>query len=152
VIPNRRNRMWIEPREPGLFRGQCAEYCGTQHAHMLIRVYVHPRADFDRWVAAQREPAVADPAVAAGRRVFETTACINCHTVRGTVATGRFGPDLTHLMSRATLVAGAAPMTRASLHAWIADPDHVKPGALMPAMKLDEPQLEQLVSYLVTLR
>ena len=152
VIPNRHNRMWIEPREPGLFLGQCAEYCGTQHAHMLLRVYVHPRAEFDRWAAAQRQPAVADAAVAAGRRVFETTACINCHAVRGTVATGRFGPDLTHLMSRETLVAGAARMTRASLLAWIADPDHVKPGALMPAMKLDDTELEQLVSYLVTLR
>ncbi len=152
VIPNRHNRMWIEPREPGLFLGQCAEYCGTQHAHMLLRVYVHSRAEFDRWVAAQRQPAVADAAVAAGRRVFETTACINCHAVRGTVATGRFGPDLTHLMSRETLVAGAARMTRESLHAWIADPDHVKPGALMPAMKLDDADLEQLVSYLVTLR
>ena len=152
VIPNRTNRMWIEPREPGLFRGQCAEYCGTQHAHMLLRVYVHSRAEFDRWVMAQRSPAVADPAVAAGRRVFETTACINCHTVRGTVATGRFGPDLTHLMSRETLAAGAARLTRESLHAWIADPDHVKPGALMPAMQLDPAELSQLVGYLATLR
>ena len=152
LIPNRVNRMWIAPREPGLFLGQCAEYCGTQHAHMLLRVYVHPRAEFDAWVAGQRRLAVADPAVAAGRRVFETTACINCHTVRGTVANGRFGPDLTHLMSRETLVAGAAPMTRAALQAWIADPDRVKPGSLMPAMKLDDAELGQLVSYLVTLR
>jgi cytochrome c oxidase subunit 2 len=152
VIPNRRNRMWIEPREPGLFRGQCAEYCGTQHAHMQIRVHVHPRAEFDRWVAAERQPAVVDPAVAAGRRVFETTACINCHAVRGTVATGRFGPDLTHLMGRTTLGAGAAPLTRETLRAWVAAPDHLKPGALMPAMQLDDAELEQLVSYLVTLR
>src|SRR5436190_12523550 len=151
LIPNRTNHMWIEPRETGLFLGQCAEYCGTQHAHMLLRVYVQPRAEFDRWVVAQRRPAAADPAAADGRRVFEATACVNCHTVRGTVATGRFGPDLTHLMSRATLVAGAAPMTRASLHAWIDDPDRVKPGALMPAMKLDAPALDQLVGYLATL-
>jgi cytochrome c oxidase subunit II len=152
LIPNRHNRMWIEPREPGLFLGQCAEYCGTQHAHMLLRVFVHPRPEFDRWVAAQRQPAVVDATVAAGRRVFETTACINCHTVRGTDATGRFGPDLTHLMSRETLVAGAAPMSRESLQAWVADPDSVKPGSRMPAMKLDVAELEQLVSYLVTLR
>jgi cytochrome c oxidase subunit 2 len=152
LIPNRTNRMWIEPREPGLYRGQCAEYCGTQHAHMLLRVYVHPRAEFERWVAAQKAPAVAEAAVAAGRRVFETTACINCHAVRGTVATGRFGPDLTHLMSRETLAAGAARLTRESLRAWIADPEHVKPGALMPAMKLDDAETEELVSYLVTLR
>jgi cytochrome c oxidase subunit 2 len=152
LIPNHPNRMWIEPREPGLFLGQCAEYCGTQHAHMLIRVYVHPRPEFDRWVADQRRPAVADATVTAGRRVFETTACINCHAVRGTVANGRFGPDLTHLMSRETLVAGAAPMNRDALHAWIADPDHVKPGALMPAMQLDAPELDALVSYVMTLR
>ena len=152
LIPNRHNRMWIAPREPGLYRGQCAEYCGTQHAHMLLRVYVHPRAEFDRWVAAQRQPAVADATIAGGRRVFETTACINGHAVRGTVATGRFGPDLTHLMSRETLAAGAARMNRDALHAWIADPDHVKPGALMPAMKLDDSELDQLVDYLVTLR
>jgi cytochrome c oxidase subunit II len=152
LIPNRTNRMWIEPREPGLFLGQCAEYCGTQHAHMLLRVYVEPRDAFERWVAAQRLPAAADPAAATGRRLFETTACINCHSVRGTVATGRFGPDLTHLMSRATLVAGAAPMTREALRAWIDDPDRVKPGALMPAMKLDSQSLDQLVGYLGTLQ
>ena len=152
LIPNRTNRMWIAPREPGLFRGQCAEYCGTQHANMRLRVYVHPRAEFDAWVAAQRRPAVADPAVAAGRRIFETTACVNCHTVRGTVANGRFGPDLTHLMSRATLAAGAAPMTREALSTWIADPDHVKAGALMPAMQLDAAETEHLVSWLATLR
>jgi cytochrome c oxidase subunit 2 len=152
LIPNHTNRMWIAPREPGLFLGQCAEYCGTQHAHMLLRVYVHSRPVFDAWVARQRDVAVADAAVGAGRRVFETTACINCHTVRGTVATGRFGPDLTHLMSRETLVAGAARLTEATLRDWIATPDHVKPGALMPAMKLEPAELDQLVAYLMTLR
>ena len=152
LIPNRRNRMWIAPREPGLYVGQCAEFCGTQHAHMLLRVVAHPRAEFERWVAAQQAPAVADSAAAAGRRVFETTACINCHAVRGTVATGRFGPDLTHLASRATLAAGAATLGRAELRAWIDDPDSVKPGALMPAMKLGAEQLDRLVDYLWTLR
>ncbi len=152
VIPNRRNQMWIAPREPGLYLGQCAEFCGTQHAHMLLRVRVHPRDEYDAWVAAQQQSAVVDPSVAAGRRVFESTACINCHTVRGTVATGRFGPDLTHLMSRDTLAAGAALMSGESLRAWINDPDHVKPGALMPAMKLDDAVLDQLVAYLQSLR
>ena len=134
--------------------GQCAEFCGTQHAKMLLRVYVHTPEDFERWAASQKAGAVpAESAdAAAGRRVFETTACLNCHTVRGTVATGRFGPDLTHMMSRETLVAGAARMTPEALHAWIADPDHVKPGALMPAMKLEPAELDQLVAYLVTLR
>jgi len=152
LIPNRHNRMWIAPREPGLYLGQCAEFCGTQHAHMLLRVVVEPAAEYARWVAAQQAPAADDPDASAGRRVFETTACINCHTVRGTVATGRFGPDLTHLMSRATLAAGAAEMSRISLRAWIDDPDHVKPGALMPAMQLDDAATDQLVGYLMTLR
>jgi len=152
LIPNRRNRMWIAPREPGLYVGQCAEFCGTQHAHMLLRVVAQPRADFERWVAAQKAPAVADPKVKVGRRVFETTACINCHSVRGTVATGRFGPDLTHLASRETLAAGAAAMSREALRGWIEHPDFVKPGALMPAMKLERRQLDPLVDYLLTLR
>jgi cytochrome c oxidase subunit 2 len=119
---------------------------------MLLRVYVHAPAEYAQWVASQQRPAAADPVAAGGRRVFETTACINCHTVRGTVANGRFGPDLTHLMSRSTLAAGASPMDRASLRAWIEDPDHLKPGALMPAMKLEPAAIDELVGYLLTLR
>jgi cytochrome c oxidase subunit 2 len=152
LIPNRVNHMWIAPRETGVFHGQCAEYCGTQHAHMLLRVYVHARPEFDRWIAAQRADATTGPTGDAGRRVFEATACVSCHTVRGTDARGRFGPDLTHLMSRETLAAGAAPMTRSALRDWIVDPDHVKPGALMPAMQLGAAEIDQLVDYLGTLR
>ena len=152
LIPNRHNRMWIAPREPGLYLGQCAEFCGTQHAHMLLRVYVDPADAYARWVTAQQAPAAADPEAVAGRHVFETTACVNCHSVRGTIATGRFGPDLTHLMSRATLAAGAAPMSRDSLRDWIENPDHVKPGSLMPAMKLEASAVDPLVDYLMTLR
>jgi cytochrome c oxidase subunit 2 len=152
VIPNRVNQMWIEPRAPGVYLGQCAEFCGTQHARMLLRVYVHPRQEFDAWVAAQKLPAAEDPSVASGRRVFETTACVNCHSLDGTIGTGRFGPDLTHLMSRETIAAGAARNTVSNLRAWIADPDQLKPGALMPAMKLDGHELDQLVAYLATLR
>src|SRR5438094_688633 len=109
LIPNHPNSMWIDPRETGLYLGQCAQYCGTQHAKMLLRVYVDSREDFDRWIEAQRRPARADAAVARGRQVFETTACVNCHAVGGTNANGRFGPDLSHFMSRDTLAAGAAP-------------------------------------------
>jgi cytochrome c oxidase subunit II len=152
VIPNRRNVMWLTPWEPGLYVGQCAEFCGTQHAHMLLRVVAHPPDEFERWVAAQRLPAAENPAVAAGRRVFEETACVNCHTVRGTGAEGRFGPDLTHLMSRETLGAGVAPLDPVTLRAWIADPDHLKRGVLMPAMQLGDAQVDQLVAYLATLR
>ena len=108
LIPNRINRMWFDPQRTGLFLGQCAQYCGVQHGKMLQRVFVDSPEDFDAWVKAQQESAVQDPEALTGRRVFETTACINCHTVRGTVANGRFGPDLTHLMSRSTIASGAA--------------------------------------------
>ena len=152
VIPNRINTMWIEPMRAGLFLGQCAEYCGTQHAHMLLRVVAEPPAEFDAWVAAQRAPAAADPAVAAGRALFQSVACINCHRVGGTVADGVFGPDLTHLMSRATIGAGAAANDPAALHAWVTNPGQLKPGVLMPAMKLSDQDVGQIVAYLATLR
>jgi len=152
LVPNRRNHMWIEPWEPGLYVGQCAEYCGTQHANMLLRVYAHTPADFERWVANQREPAVEDPRVRRGHDLFLSTACINCHTVGGTVSDGTFGPDLTHLMSRDTIAAGAAPNDEASLRDWVADPDHIKPGARMPAMKLSDEEIDQVVAYLLTLK
>lgn len=151
VIPNRENHMWIEPQVPGLYVGQCAEFCGTQHANMLLRIYVHTPEDFERWARAEAREAAAVPAAAAGRDVFLTTACINCHTVRGTVANGRFGPDLTHLMSRQTLGAGVAPNDSDHLKQWLIDPDHLKPGALMPAMGLDTQAIDQLVAYLETL-
>ena len=152
VIPNRVNRMWFEPRVAGLYLGQCAEYCGTQHARMMLRVVAHEPADFDAWVAQQRQPAADVAAAAAGRDLFQSVACINCHRVGGTVADGVFGPDLTHLMSRDTIAAGAALNTPEMLHAWITDPDAIKPGALMPAMKLEDEQIEQLVAYLTTLK
>jgi cytochrome c oxidase subunit II len=152
LIPNRINRMWMDPHRTGLFLGQCAQYCGTQHAKMLQRVIVDSTDDFAAWVKAQQQPAAADPAAAAGRRVFETTACINCHAISGTPANGRFGPDLTHLMSRATIAAGAAENTRENLRLWLENPDAIKPGSLMPAMKVSGADLDALVSYMETLR
>ena len=152
VVPNRQNKMWIEPRKAGLFIGQCAEYCGTQHAKMLLRVYVHTPEDFQVWVNSQKALAKGDPTVAAGKLIFERTACINCHSLNQTVADGRFGPDLTHLMSRKTLGSGAVLNTPENLRAWIAHPDQFKPGVKMPAMNLTDPELDQLVAYLVTLQ
>ncbi|HRI15413.1 MAG TPA: cytochrome c oxidase subunit II [Verrucomicrobiota bacterium] len=152
LIPNRANSMWIEPRRTGLFLGQCAEYCGTQHAKMLLRVYVHTQEEFDKWVAGQRQASVRNPAVAAGRLVFERTACINCHAIDGSVADGRFGPDLTHLMSREMLAAGVLRNSPENLRAWIQDPAKIKPGALMPAMNLTPTELDQVVAYLATLQ
>ena len=147
--------MWIDPHEPGVFLGQCAQYCGTQHAKMLLRVYVQPREEFDRWVKEQQQlphGAAPDAALSAGKRVFESTACVNCHAVSGTSANGRFGPDLTHLMSRETIASGAAPNTHQMLRLWIQNPDAIKPGSKMPAMGLSDQDLDRVTAYVETLR
>jgi cytochrome c oxidase subunit 2 len=152
LIPNRVNSTWFDPSETGLFLGQCAQYCGTQHAKMLLRVYVDSREAFDAWVGQQRRPARKQADVAEGRAVFQRTACINCHAVAGTIATGQFGPDLTHLMSRDTIASGVAPNTAENLRAWIRDPESLKPGSRMPAMKLNARELDSVTAYLGTLR
>ena len=152
VIPNRQNLMWIEPTEPGTYVGNCAEYCGMQHTHMLLRVIVHPTGEFEEWAAAQREPPVDDPQARSGRDVFFATACINCHTIKGTQAMGTFGPDLTHLMSRETLGAGAAANTGEKLKSWVRDPQTIKAGCLMPNMQLTVDEVNQIVAYLLTLK
>jgi len=152
LIPNRINQMWIDPHATGLYVGQCAQYCGVQHAKMLLRVYVDTREQFDKWIAGQAKPAIVSDAVSEGRRIFETTSCVNCHTVAGTIANGRFGPDLTHLMSRDTIASGAAPNTPAELRLWIHDPDAIKPGSLMPPMMLTDKELDALMAYMESLR
>jgi cytochrome c oxidase subunit 2 len=143
--------MWMDPHQTGIFLGQCAQYCGTQHAKMLLRVSVESAEDFKAWVSAQKQPANQDEREIAGKRVFETTACVNCHALGGTNATGHFGPDLTHLMSRRTIASGAAENTAANLRLWVQNPDAIKPGSLMPAMKLSDADLDALVRYLETL-
>jgi cytochrome c oxidase subunit 2 len=152
LIPNRVNEMWVDPTHPGIYPGQCAQYCGTQHALMLLRVYVDRPSDFAAWVSAQQQNAVQDARVSAGKRVFESTACINCHAVKGTAANGRFGPDLTHLMSRATLASGAAENTPPKLRLWIQNPNAIKPGSRMPAMQLSDADVSAVAAYLETLR
>ena len=152
LIPNHPNSTWVDPHETGLFLGQCAQYCGTQHAMMLLRVYVQTREEFDRWIREQSLPAHASGAISEGQKIFERTACINCHAVGGTAANGRFGPDLTHLMSRDTIASGAAQNTPANLRRWIQDPNTIKPGSKMPAMGLSDPELDAVTEYLETLR
>src|SRR5258705_2711847 len=152
VIPNRQNRMWIEPTQPGTYLGNCAEYCGTQHAHMLIRVIVQPRGEFDRWVAEQKLAASEDSSTQEGRKIFFANSCVNCHTIRGTSAQGKFGPDLTHLMSRETLASGATLNTPAMLRAWVRDPQKLKVGCLMSNMHMTENEVDQIVAYLQTLK
>jgi len=150
MIPGMHNDLWLEAEEPGIYRGQCAEFCGLQHANMIIRVVADPPADFDRWMAAQAEPAA--PSDAAGRQIFETQTCAGCHRVRGTAAEGAVGPDLTHFGGRATLGAGVLPLSPANLRRWITDPQGVKPGVTMPPTTLSAADLDHLVTYLEGLR
>jgi cytochrome c oxidase subunit 2 len=155
LIANHPNSTWIDPHEIGLYLGQCAQYCGTQHAKMLLRAHVESRADFDRWVQTQqqsaREESALSPEALEGRRVFNATACINCHAIRGTEAQGRFGPDLTHLMSRETIAAGVVPNAAADLRRWVQNPAAIKPGSLMPSMNLTDKELDEVTAYLLTL-
>jgi cytochrome c oxidase subunit II len=156
LIPNRVNTMWIDPETPGLYLGQCAQYCGTQHAKMLLRVYVDTPADFDAWVKKEQAPSAASasltPEQLAGKSVFEHNACMNCHTIAGTGAKGLFGPDLTHVASRETLGSGAFANNPENLKQWIDEPDSFKPGALMPPMHLNEKDLNAVTAYLTTLK
>jgi cytochrome c oxidase subunit II len=155
LIPNHPNSTWIDPHETGLYLGQCAQYCGTQHAQMLLRASVDSRADFDRWVQAQqqkaREESALSPEALEGRRVFNATACVNCHAIAGTAANGAFGPDLTHLMSRETIASGIAPNTATELRRWVQNPAAIKPGSLMPSMNLTDKELDEVTAYLLTL-
>jgi cytochrome c oxidase subunit 2 len=153
VIPGRHNQLSFTPDTPGTYLGQCAEFCGTSHANMLLRVVVDPAEAFERWVAAERAPAVqpqAGPA-ADGATMFAASACVGCHTVRG-VSSGVIGPDLTHFGRRATLGAGMLPNTVDNVTAWILDPPHIKPGVKMPALGLSEAQARSIAAYLLSLK
>jgi cytochrome c oxidase subunit 2 len=152
LIPGITNNMWIDPRQEGVFLGNCAEYCGMQHANMLLRVIVDSPEDFERWAAAQKMDAVTDPTLESARATFLSLNCINCHTVSGTIAKGTFGPDLSHLMSRATLASGMIPNTAENLHAWLKDPQAIKPGNLMPNMQLNPRELDEVLKYLSSLK
>jgi cytochrome c oxidase subunit II len=154
LVPGRVNTIWIKADTAGVYRGQCAEYCGLQHAHMAFTVVAEPAAQFEGWLAAQRAPARApagdDPA--RGKELVEQGTCALCHTIRGTSAGAVTGPDLTHIASRPTIAAGTLPNTPEHLALWIADPQAVKPGNRMPATGLSPADLRAVVAYLETLR
>jgi cytochrome c oxidase subunit 2 len=152
VIPNRINTMWIDPPKAGLYLGQCAQYCGTQHAKMLLRVYADTPEQFKAWIVQQQKPSVQDASAIEGAEIFQRNACVSCHTIAGTKAAGQFGPNLTHVASRDTLASGSVPNTPANLRAFVADPAHFKPGALMPAMHLSDRDLDSVTAYLTTLK
>jgi len=152
LIPNRTNSMWIDPRQEGIFLGNCAEYCGMQHANMLLRVIVQSPEEFEKWAAAQKPEASYDSRIEAARGAFLSLSCVNCHSVSGTSASGTFGPDLSHLMSRAMLGSGVIPNTQENLRAWVKDPQAIKPGNLMPNMQLNSRELDEVVTYLSSLK
>jgi cytochrome c oxidase subunit 2 len=152
LVPNRINELWLDAHDAGMYEGQCAQFCGVEHAKMLLRVYVDTPEQFAAWVKQQHQPGPQDAAVAMGRQQFESQACVNCHTVAGTSAHGQFGPDLTHLASRKTIASGAAENTTENLERWIADPDLIKQGSLMPSMHLTPDQVQEVTAYLNTLR
>jgi cytochrome c oxidase subunit 2 len=154
LIPGQRNVAWIEARTAGTYWGHCAEYCGPQHANMMMSLVADPPAQFARWLDAQRRPA-AEPSAAeavSGRAVFTRSACALCHTIRGTGAGGALGPDLTHVGSRRTIAAGTLPNNVGNLAGWIGNPQALKPGVTMPAVPLRPEELRTVVSYLHSLQ
>jgi cytochrome c oxidase subunit 2 len=154
MIPGQSNRILLEADRAGRYRGQCAEFCGPQHANMSMYVIAEPAAAFRAWLAAQARPAAAPAGTQAqrGAQVFANDQCASCHAIRGTSAAGTIGPDLTHVASRETLAALTIPNTPAELRAWIRDPQHIKPGNLMPALGLGDADLAAVVAYLQGLR
>lgn len=154
LVPGKVNTTWIQADSPGVYRGECAEYCGLQHARMQFRVVAHTPEQFADWLEGHRRPAVApgDSLDRAGQSVFLSSGCALCHTIRGTPARGVTGPDLTHLASRRTIAAGTLPNSQGHLAGWIANPQAIKPGNLMPRIPLRPEQLRALLAYLSKLR
>jgi len=154
LIPSRVNTDWIEADHPGRFRGQCAEFCGMQHAHMAFWVVAEPPAEFEAWMTRQLQPAAtpSDATKLRGQQVFLSNACSICHSIQGTVAAGQVGPDLTHFGSRLSIAAGTLPNNKGNLAGWIADPQNVKPGTLMATVPLKSEDVEPLLEYLESLK
>ena len=154
MIPGRSNEIRLRADRAGIFRGQCAEFCGLQHAHMAFTVVAEATEDFRTWLAREARPAPVPrtPAEQRGQQVLLGSSCVYCHTIAGTNASGEVGPDLTHLTSRREIGAGVVPNTPGYLAGWILDPQHLKPGNKMPSTALSGPELQDLLAYLETLR
>ncbi|CAG0935044.1 cytochrome c oxidase subunit II [Thermoflexales bacterium] len=154
AFPNHVNYTWIQANTPGIYHGQCAELCGASHANMRAVVVAKTPAEFDQWVKEQQAPPVAPTEALAqqGQLIFSTGACIGCHTINGTAATGKTGPDLTHVGSRTTLAGGLLTNTAGNQRRWLADPPAVKPGSIMPQLNLTRTEIEALTAYLQSLK
>ena len=154
LIPGYTTAIWIQADRPGVYRGQCAEFCGYQHAHMAVYVTAERDEEFQRWLTAQRSPA-ATPLTDAerhGRDVFLSSTCTQCHTIRGTIARASLGPDLTHVGSRGTIAAATLPNTRGHLAGWVVDSQSIKPGNRMPPNSISGDDLQALLAYLERLK
>lgn len=154
-VPGQPNYIWLQADKPGSYIGQCSEFCGTQHAWMRILVVAQEPSEFEKWTEAQLQPskAPATDAATKGLALFQSSTCINCHAIAGvTGADSRVGPDLTHIASRKQLAAGILENTPENMRQWLKNPQHIKPGALMPDFYLTDEQLDQLSAYLETLR
>lgn len=153
LMPGKTNSLWLEADEPGIYRGECAEFCGVQHAKMNFLVIAQPEEEFATWLTHQQQPAAAPEASLArqGQAIFFSAKCMECHTIRGTDATGKLGPELTHIASRRTLASAVVDNNLGNLGGWISDPEHIKPGSLMPAADITGVELQALLAYLATL-
>ncbi len=154
LIPSRVTTEWIQADSPGVYRGQCAEFCGLQHAHMVLWVIAEPAAKFNAWMQRQLQPAVApsDPVTLRGQQVFLSHACVFCHSIQGTAAAGQVAPDLTHFASRRSIAAGTLPNNKGNLAGWITDPQRVKPGNHMATIALNSDDLQPLLEYIESLK
>ena len=154
LMPGYNTDVLMQVDKTGRWRGQCAEYCGMQHAHMSFYMIAEPQKAFDQWLTAQAQPSVtpSTPQAAHGQQIFMTRSCALCHSIRGTIAGSRVGPDLTHLASRSTIAAGMLPNTIGNLGGWIINPQALKPGSRMPPNQISGPDLQDLLGYLETLQ
>jgi cytochrome c oxidase subunit 2 len=156
AVPGRNTDLWIQADRPGTYKGQCFEFCGTGHADMLITLVVQTPDEYATWITGALAEAnrLNDPATKKGRETFLSLACVGCHTVQGTIAAGKVGPDLTHIASKKTGIAGGAggPVNEENLSKWIKNPPAVKPGTLMPNLGLSDEQIHDIVQWLLTLK
>jgi cytochrome c oxidase subunit 2 len=154
MIPGRPAQFRLQPLRAGIYRGQCAEFCGLQHAHMALDIVVESRPDFDAWYARQlaTPPPASEPQAARGQEVFMASACNLCHAIAGTDASASFGPDLSHFASRRSIAAGTLPNDPGNLRRWLENPQRVKPGNRMPVVSLGRDDIDALVAYLGTLQ
>jgi cytochrome c oxidase subunit II len=154
LIPGNVNTLWFQADTPGVYRGQCAEFCGQQHAKMAFLVIADRPDSFNTWLTQQRDTALTptDQLTQRGQEVFLGSSCVMCHAISGTPAGSRVGPDLTHLASRQTIAAGTLPNTRGNLAGWIVNPQQIKPGARMPPNQLNPADLQALLAYLESLK